>query len=395
MIEIKGAIKHYDWGGYYLPMLLDSQDARQPFAELWLGDHLAGSSTLVDGSLLTTWIDAAPEYRLGKKVVEQFGSRLPYLLKVLDVREPLSIQVHPTQAQAKQGFARENQLMIESSRRNYKDNNHKPELMLSLSDFYLLHGFRNVTESVAELKKYKSTEALADVYQQRSLKEFVAAIFALSPSELHRLVSPIIEHYRLAYQQNEISKSQSLFWFMRAALRAERQSLAHDAGLIMIFIMNLMYVPKGSVVYQAAGVPHAYLEGQNIELMANSDNVIRGGLTAKHVDVTELLAITDFEPITPAAVLGVATNDGGIEYRVPVKDFQLREYHLAKGQTLTTPDEQGACIWLVLSGEVRLANQQHYSGAGSTFYQRPEEVNIIHAQSDTWLYRASAVVEES
>ncbi|MCG3720873.1 mannose-6-phosphate isomerase, class I [Vibrio cincinnatiensis] len=394
MIEIKGAIKHYDWGGYYyLPMLLDNHDARQPFAELWLGDHLAGSSTLVDGSPLSAWIEAAPEYRLGKKVVEQFGQRLPYLFKVLDVREPLSIQVHPTLEQAKQGFARENALAIESSRRNYKDNNHKPELMLALSDFYLLHGFRNVTESVAELKKYKSTDSLASLYQELGLKAFVSTIFSLPENELSGLVLPIIKHYRLAYQQNELAKSQSLFWFMRAALRAEREALPFDAGLLMIFIMNLMYVPKGSVVYQDAGIPHAYLEGQNIELMANSDNVIRAGLTAKHVDVQELLAITRFETITPEVVSGEPTDDGGIEYRVPAKDFQLREYHLHQGQALTTPDEEGACVWFVLSGEVRLSNQQHYSRAGSAFYQRPEEVNIIYAQSDTWLYRASAVIE--
>jgi mannose-6-phosphate isomerase len=390
MIEIKGAIKHYDWGGYYyLPMLLDSHDARQPFAELWLGDHFAGSSTLVDGSPLSTWIEAAPEYRLGKKVVEQFGRRLPYLLKVLDVREPLSIQVHPTLEQAKQGFARENARAIESHCRNYKDDNHKPELMLALSDFYLLHGFRNVTEGMNELKKYKSTVSLASLYQDLGLKAFVSTIFSLPESELNNLVSPIVEQYRLSYQQNEISKSQSLFWFMRSALRAERERLPFDAGLIMIFIMNLMYVPKGAVVYQDAGVPHAYLEGQNIELMANSDNVIRAGLTAKHVDVQELLAITRFETITPEVLSGVPTNDGGIEYRVPAKDFQLREYHLRQGQVLTTPDEEGACIWFILSGEVRLANQQHYSGAGSAFYQRPGEVNIIDAKTEVTLYRAS------
>lgn len=127
-----------------------------------------------------------------------------------------------------------------------------------------------------------------------------------------------------------------------------------DAGLIMIFIMNLMYVPKGGVVYQNAGIPHAYLEGQNIELMANSDNVVRCGLTSKHIDIKELLLITDFEPITPTIVAGRPSNDGGIDYIVPADDFRLREYHLEKGQTLTTPDENGACIWFVLSGELML-----------------------------------------
>lgn len=126
--------------------------------------------------------------------------------------------------------------------------------------------------------------------------------------------------------------------------------------------------------------------------MANSDNVVRCGLTPKHVDIDELLAITDFSPVIPMTVEPQKNDDGSFEYVVPVDDFRLREYHLTAGQSLTTPTYEGACIWFVLSGEVKLSNQQHYSGPGSAFYQRPGEVNVINATSDVMLYRASAVL---
>ncbi|USD67393.1 mannose-6-phosphate isomerase, class I [Vibrio sp. SCSIO 43136] len=393
MIEIKGTLKNYPWGGkHFLPMMLTDDNATQPVAELWLGDHPSGSATLVDGSSLAEWITAAPDVRLGERSVERFGARLPYLLKVLDVKEQLSIQVHPTLEQAKQGYAFEQRQAIPMEKRSYKDDNHKPELMLALSDFYLLHGFRNVTGSVTELNKYPEFERLAQLLNQQGLEKFVATIFQLPTPNLIELIEPVIERYAQAYDQSELSKSDPCFWFMRAAKRAGRDGMPLDAGLVMIFIMNLMYVPKGGVVYQGAGVPHAYLEGQNIELMANSDNVVRGGLTPKHIDINELLNITTFEPITPICLTGRPTEDGGIDYLVPEDDFELREYRLDAGGRLNTPESQSPCIWFVLSGEVKLGNQRHYSGAGSAFYQRPGEFCVFNASSDCVLYRASCRV---
>ncbi|MGN0902091.1 MAG: type I phosphomannose isomerase catalytic subunit, partial [Succinivibrio sp.] len=142
MLELNGVVKDYAWGGYcYIPMLLDKIPEGKPGAEYWLGEHPAGTATLSDGTLLSKWFDADPKNRLGEKVCAEYQNRLPYLLKVLDVREPLSIQVHPTLEQARAGYDREEKENRPANLRNYKDNNHKPELMLALSDFYLLHGF--------------------------------------------------------------------------------------------------------------------------------------------------------------------------------------------------------------------------------------------------------------
>ncbi|MDV7105109.1 mannose-6-phosphate isomerase, class I [Vibrio sp. TH_r3] len=393
MLEIKGALQNFDWGGYHYIKMLTGIDANQdkPLAELWLGDHANGSAQLVDGSLLSDWIKQNPEHRLGQRSLNTYGNRLPYLFKILDVKQPLSIQVHPSLEQARAGFAKENQARVPINQRNYRDDNHKPELMLALSDFYLLHGFREASSVAEQLQKIKELVPLASIYKEKGLRQFVSFIFDLSKQELGIIVNPVVERYRNAYKQNELSKSDPLFWFMRSALRAEKLGQEREPGLLMIFILNLMYVPKGKVVFQDAGIPHAYLEGQNIELMANSDNVLRGGLTSKHVDISELLKVINFEHVIPETVQPVRIDNRSIDFSVPVRDFQLREYILNAGERLVTPEHCGACIWFVLSGELKLDNQQHFSNAGSAFYQRPGEVNSMLAHSDVVLYRTSSI----
>ena len=399
MLEIKGVMQYYEWGGsHYIPMLLrenatlDLNGDVLPVAELWLGDHPGGSAQLVDGSLLSNWIKMNPKLRLGQKSISRFGERLPYLFKVLDVKQPLSIQVHPTLEQARDGYVQELRLNKPAALRNYKDNNHKPELMLALSDFYLLHGFRSDGDIIDRLNEIKELRPLVSIFKGKGLKSFVSFIFDLAQSELDLIIKPVVERHRSAFIQYELSKHQPLFWFMRAALRSEENGQPYEAGLIMTIILNLIYVPKGGVVFQDAGIPHAYLEGQNIELMANSDNVLRGGLTSKHVDVDELLKVTRFEPVIPEIICPVANDTGGYQYPVPVDDFCLNEYRLERGDTMITPAEEGACIWFVLSGELKLDTQQHFSSPGSAFYQRPGEVNSMVAQSEVIILRASAKV---
>ncbi|MDG3085324.1 mannose-6-phosphate isomerase, class I [Vibrio hannami] len=391
MLEIKGVTQNFDWGGYhYIPMLTNARALNnKPSAEFWLGDHQNGSSRLVDGSLLSEWIKLNPESRLGAASIKKFGERLPFLFKVLDVRQPLSIQVHPSLQQARDGFAYEIKNNVPADERNYRDDNHKPELMLALSDFYLLHGFRSEEKVVEQFNRIIELEPLVHIYQEKGIERFVSFIFDLSERELSIIVEPVVERYREAYLQNEISKSEPLFWFMRSAIRAENEGQPREAGLLMIFVLNLMYVPKGKVVYQDAGIPHAYLEGQNIELMANSDNVLRAGLTAKRVDVRELIKVCSFEPITPETVTPVEIGNNATDFPVPSDDFQLREYRLEAGESLTTPPDNGPCIWFVLSGELKFHNQQHFSGSASAFYQRPGEVNELTAKTSVLVYRAS------
>ncbi len=391
MLEIKGVVQHYDWGGrHFIPLATGSESSADlPIAEYWLGDHQAGTALLSDGTKLSAWLQAAPLQRLGSKSIAQFGKRLPFLLKLLDVKSPLSIQVHPTKEQAIEGYKREQQLHLPATQRCYKDDNHKPELMLALSDFWLLHGFRQDEGIRNQLSLEPSLSALLKYYDSHGLKALVEHIFSLPKSQLGELIGPVIEGHRSAYECNQLSKMDPIFWLVRAALLGEAQERSIDPGLIMILLLNLMYVPKGEVVFQNAGVPHAYLEGQTLELMANSDNVVRGGLTGKLINVPELMRITEFEGLNPSLLQPVPLDCNCREYVVPVPDFALREYCLASGEKLTTPEDDGPCLWFILSGELRISGLQNYATAGDAFYQKPGELCVLAAQTDVVLYRTA------
>ena len=393
MIELKGVVKDYAWGGYcYIPMLLDSVPEGKPSAEYWLGEHPCGTATLSNGKKLSEFIDYDPKSVLGEEVCKEYANRLPYLLKVLDVREPLSIQVHPTLEQARAGYDREERDNVPANLRNYKDNNHKPELMLALSDFYLLHGFAHKETAIKNLSRFASTKDLAKKYAEEGLNKFVGYIFGLSKEALDKLLAPVVDENKGDYQSSKISRRDPLFWIVRAGLRARECGQNLDAGLIMVLIMNLMYVKDGDVVFQGAGIPHAYLEGQNIELMANSDNVIRGGLTPKLVDVKELLKIVKFEEITPKTLVSAKTADGGEEYNVPVKDFRLTKYVLKTNQKFSVPKDKSACIWLAVSGEFKLDENNRYYGKGKALLQKANETCTIEAVNDVVLYKASSAL---
>lgn len=393
MIELKGVVKDYAWGGYcYIPMLLDSVPEGKPSAEYWLGEHPSGTATLSNGKKLSEFIDEDPKGVLGEDVCREYENRLPYLLKVLDVREPLSIQVHPTLEQAIAGYDREERDNVPANLRNYKDNNHKPELMLALSDFYLLHGFAHKETAVKNLERFNTTKELANKYQTEGLNKFVGYIFGLSKDALDKILSPVVDDNKADYLASKISRKDPLFWLVRSGIRARECGQDLDAGLIMILIMNLMYVKEGDVVFQGAGIPHAYLEGQNIELMANSDNVIRGGLTSKLVDVKELLKIVKFEEITPKTLIAAKTADGGEEYNVPVKDFRLTKYILKPNQKFSVPKDKSACIWLSVSGEFRIDENHRYYGKGEALLQKAGENCTIEAVNNVVLYKASSAL---
>ena len=281
---------------------------------------------------------------------------------------------------------------IESGLRNYKDDNHKPELMLALSDFYLLHGFKFRDKTVEELKKYRSFAPLLVQYQTAGLKDFVEYIFHLAQEKLNSIVGPVVDEFTPAYGSHLISKKEPLFWFIRAALQAKKDGRPYDPGLIMIFIMNLVYMTEGQVIFQGAGVPHAYLEGINVELMSNSDNVVRGGLTVKHVDVDELLKITRFEQFSPKLLAGVKKSGDEIAFYPPVKDFVLSRFTLKKDRKVNICSDGAPSIILVLSGYIIDSKKSHEIGSGEAIYLMPDECCELLALSDTSFVRAYCAV---
>ena len=294
-VRIFGAVQHYDWGGYdFIPSLLGVENsARRPFAELWLGAHPAAPAT------------AEVE---GERVALHRLVQLPYLLKVLDARGMLSIQAHPDKRQAEAGFARENAagIPLTAPHRNYRDDNHKPEVHVALTDLWVLHGFR----PWEELDEWR---ALAP--QAKSIRELYRSVMTMPQARVDEVLKELVSRLEL---RNPSDKDGPDYWALRAA-----REFPGDRGIFSMYLLNLVHLRPGQATYQPAGVLHAYLEGINVELMANSDNVLRGGLTTKHVDVEELLRTLSFDGSPPAVIAGERVSASETVYRTEAAEFEL------------------------------------------------------------------------
>jgi len=340
--KLKGAVQQYAWGGFeYIPQLLSIDNAaRKPYAEYWLGAHRSAPSVLMDGVqiALDKLFTAQPEL-LGEQVKNNFN-QLPYLLKVLDVKEMLSIQVHPTKKAAEKGFALEEEkgIDINASFRNYKDRNHKPEVMIASSDFWLLHGFKSPDAVKKSLSSIPELRSLVAVFENDGYEGLFRYVMQLSQSEVDEILIPVVQKEVRRRSFHESDKNESGYWVGEYYLNKELHHI--DKGIFSIYFLNVVYLEEGQGIFQAAGVPHAYLQGQNIELMANSDNVLRGGLTNKHIDVDELTKHTRFETVVPE-ILSKEAVSSGIN-RFPVDDFAIEKIELSNQQekkiSTTSPD---------------------------------------------------------
>ena len=360
--KLTGALQNYVWGGHqYIPQLLNiPTEENQYYAEWWLGAHHSAPSTIeVDGKhvLLTEFLQKNPT-ALGVQSRASFGDELPYLLKILDVAQPLSIQLHPTKTQAEIGFAEENAKDIElkAPTRTYKDNNHKPEMMIALSDFWLLHGFKNKSDIIETLEARSPLVPLAKKLHEQDLHAFYADIMQAEQAQLHQWLSQILLENQTAYEANNLDLTNPDYWVLYTidAMNISLDKL--DAGLICFYLFNIVHLKKGEGIYQDAGIPHAYLRGQNIELMACSDNVIRGGLTPKYVDIPELLKIVDCREVEPK-IIPPAPQDARIfTYATPAQDFALQNIQYECGETHHLK-AQSASILLVMNGQLNLRSE--------------------------------------
>lgn len=399
--RITGKIQHYAWGGYdFIPHLLHIQNtSHQPFAEYWLGAHDKASAevTLDDNTSqpLNQLVKSNPEKFLGQKVTKTFG-RLPFLFKVLDVKDMLSIQVHPTKEEAEKGFARENAagIPIDAPHRNYKDDNHKPEMMAALSEFYLLHGFRQEDSLRHILDNTPELRSLYGYFDKKGYEALYAHVMNMPSLRSNELLQPLLNRVLPLYKQQKLSKESPDFWAARAA-DSHLTKLEHpDKGIFSIYFFNLVHLYPGEGIFQAAGVPHAYLEGQNVELMANSDNVLRGGLTPKHVDVSELLKHIRFEGIKPAVFQNISRGKNNMQYPSPAPDFSLSKLTLNNLQTIDNQSISPEII-LVISGEISLsAHTEMALKSGESAYILPEETYKITSIGNSLIYKASVPVQE-
>ena len=351
IFKLQGKVQYYAWGGYkFIPELLGFENAEQkPCAEYWMGAHPSATGMLETEDGLQSWYDLIqqePVEHLNEKVYQQFGE-LPYLLKVLDVREMLSIQVHPTKEEAKKGFEREeaNGVPIGASHRNYKDKNHKPEVMVALGEFWLLHGFKKEEALQQILNSVPEFNFLSKVFADGGYYQLYKTVMEMPQEEADEILLSLVEREITTPH----TKDEPGYWVSKLYNGALPTSDV-DKGIFSIYFFNIVQVKEGEAVFQGAGVPHAYLEGQNVELMANSDNVLRGGLTPKHVDVPELLKHIVFEGIEPNILTGDVSTTGEIEYPLPVADFGISAIKLENGREYVSKSKS-AEVFLVMQGE--------------------------------------------
>ena len=225
VFRLQGKLKQYDWGGIsYLAHLLQIPNPEaKPFAEFWLGAHDGASSEILDADgqavKLNEYIKAFSIQTLGKQVNDQFGI-LPYLLKVLDVRQMLSIQVHPSKKSAEKEFLEENKkgILLSAADRNYKDTNHKPELMMALSEFWLLHGFKSAVLIIEGLKRVPELHSLLDIFEISGLNGLYRTLMEMDQTAVNKLLKPLLDSVVPAYRDNLLSKGDPDFWTARAAL---------------------------------------------------------------------------------------------------------------------------------------------------------------------------------
>ena len=381
--KLHGVHRHYDWGGtQFIPQLMQlKNDQNKPFAEYWMGAHLSAPA-IID----TDQYGSIPLDQLLEKD-KSFGS-LPYLYKILDVASMLSIQVHPDKASAAIGFEKEEKagISIDASNRNYKDKNHKPEVMVALSDFWLLHGFLAPALLQKRLEDFKPLNVLVKEFANDDYKNLYQHFMQLDTAASDAILKPLLEEAMASVKNGSVDKMHPHWWankYYNGVVPTENI----DKGIFSIYILNIVYIPKNQGIFQGAGLLHAYLEGQNIELMANSDNVLRGGLTPKHVDINELIQHVQFKPTYPAVMEGTPINVNEVNYPCPVADFGLSKIAIKAGESYTI-HTQSIEMLLVMEGQMEING--HSYKVGEVAMVKPEQAINIDSSMGALIFRSFA-----
>ncbi|MEV8373537.1 mannose-6-phosphate isomerase, class I [Kribbella sp. NPDC056861] len=324
VVRLQNTIRDYAWGSRTaIPELIGVEPDGRPQAEVWMGAHESAPSLLPSGESLFALVSADAVGVLGEETAAAFDGRFPFLAKILAAEQPLSIQAHPSREQAVDGFARDEAAGIprDAGDRNYKDAWPKPEILIALGPFDALVGFRPIASSVALLQTLGVLDELRELLLDGKLQEAFTSFMSTDRDAIRPLVAALGEACR-AYEGAE-------FALETETLARLCDEFPDDPGVLAALLLNRVRLERFDAVYLPAGNVHAYLHGTGFEVMANSDNVLRGGLTRKHVDVPELVSVVDFEPLESPLLAGTAVAPGVTEYETGCEYFAVRRIDLA------------------------------------------------------------------
>jgi mannose-6-phosphate isomerase len=332
MFPLSNAIRGYPWGSHDFIARVQGRahPTDAPEAELWVGAHPDSPSTLDNGRSLDVVIAASPEALLGAEAVDRFGPRLPYLMKLLAAREPLSLQAHPNAEQAREAYA--------AGHPSYVDPYHKPELILALEEFEALCGFASPGTSAALLRPIDPLAPVVDHLDRGDLRAAVTTLLEWPVAERAAVVAEVAGQHQLA-----------------ARLAAFYPG---DMGVIVALLLHHVVLRPGEAVWMPSGTLHAYVRGAGVEVMASSDNVLRGGFTRKPINVPELLRVLRFEPSSLPVLHPVAVAPGVDTWEVPVPDFRLSRVRLRAELPFAKIEPEGPRAVLCVSGRITVTDAE-------------------------------------
>jgi len=392
---LKNSIQEYEWGSKTaIPELLGrAEPTEKPQAELWMGAHpKAPSSVYCDGvwrSLLEV-IAQNPEEVLGRETAHRFSNELPFLFKVIAAAKPLSIQAHPNLDQAKEGFLRENEngIPLGAVNRNYRDENHKPEIICALTPFWALNGFRQgkeILRLLGEIRVPLLEEALASLRNHSSrqgLKGFFNHLMTMEKDTQVKIVKEVA-----AYAERRTEREPVWTWIARL-----HKEYPGDMGVLSPAFLNLVRLEPQQGMYLPSGELHSYLEGVGIELMANSDNVLRGGLTAKHIDVKELLNILNFSEAKVNILRPERVASGEAVYLTEAAEFALSMVTVSEGVSFIGARKRSAEMMICTKGEATVTDLGDGETTGftrGTSIIVPAAVEQYHIEGAATIYKAA------
>ncbi len=396
---LENKILDYAWGSKnFIPELLGmSPPFKTPLAEMWMGSHKkAPSKVILNNSVipLDRLIEKYPEDILGDKVSEKYSGELPFLFKVLSASSPLSIQAHPNKTQAVLGFERENNLgiAIDDTKRNYRDNNHKPELICALTTMWALKGFRrpeeiiNLIEPLHDISIRCGIGILQKHPDENGIKLFFFNLMNMEKSDAHTLVKDAVKTISA-----KKDKSQTYKWVEKL-----NQEYPGDIGTLSPLYLNLLKLDPGEAVYLPACELHAYLSGSGLEIMANSDNVLRGGLTQKHIDKAELMNVLSFSPATPEVIKKKQCEPFETFFPSPAEEFTLSVIELQDDNSIyKNYGQRGVEIILCTEGNAEISDvstgEKKMLQKGSSILI-PAAVNGYSIRGKTTIYKASVPI---
>jgi mannose-6-phosphate isomerase len=336
LVRISGDNKNYPWGSSHLIQdHFGIGSSGSSLAEVWFGTHPQGESQVLVS---------------GQNLSELLGSRLSFLVKLLAADKPLSIQVHPNELQARAGFDRESAagLALDDPTRNYRDTSHKPELLIALTPFKALCGFRPTSEILEIFLAFSETEP--------RFGELAAMV--ATDSSLEQILLELLHDTELANRFDSTVVSNEGDSLAESARSLASQLLSQypgDTGAMVALLLNIVDLVPGQAIYLPAGNLHAYLSGLGLEVMASSDNVIRAGLTQKHIDKAELISITSFQVLSEPVITPKKLAEGLSEYEVAAQEFRVYKADISGANLLADLDLPGSALVVCVSGEVAVS----------------------------------------